>query len=78
MKIVSVLTYPFENGILVKVTRSQDYFTFPQKTKNYFFKFDSPHYISSMLWASLLSRLNLVRLSIALYSNYMEKHGNQS
>lgn len=58
MKIISVLYYPFENDLVIRVTRANGFFSFPQKVKIYSVSYNSPIVESFFLWYQKLQRLS--------------------
>ena len=58
MKIISVLYFPFENSLVVRVMRADGYFSAPQKVMTYHISYDSPIVESFFRWYQKLQRLS--------------------
>jgi hypothetical protein len=71
MKIISVLTYPFKNQLVAKVTRADGYFTFPQITKTYSIPYDSKILDSFSFWLEKLHLLNHNRIVTSLKEDFI-------
>lgn len=73
MKIISVLTYPYENKLVVVVTRAPaGYFSFPQTRHTYEASYDSKSAVSLHKWSKKLHALNNDKLFNTLRNNYLE------
>ena len=57
MNIISVLYYPFENNVVIKVTRGDDFFTYPQKQTIYTAEYNSEKATRLFNWYQKLQRL---------------------
>ena len=77
MKVISVLTYPYENKLVVVVTRAPaGYFSFPQTRHTYEANYDSEMAISLHKWSQKLHILNGNKLFNTLRNNFLEKKLN--
>lgn len=72
MKVTSVLTYPYENRLVVIVTRSDGYFSFPSTRKTYSADYDSKLVLSLHKWSKKLHALNNDKLFNTLRNSYLE------
>lgn len=76
MKIISVLTYPYINCLVVDVTRAESPFSFPQRKRRYALYYDAKNYDSMVHWCGLLHMLNHVKLAHTWKEKYHD--GTQS
>jgi hypothetical protein len=76
MKVCSVLTYPYENKLVVVVTRSEGYFTFPHTKKTYSADYDSKFVLSLHKWSKKLHALHNEKLFNTMRDNFLEKKRN--
>lgn len=74
MKVISVLTYPFENRMMVKVTRGEGYNCYPMIEHQYSIDYDSPRFYHFARWSRTLHNLHLSKL----YMRMKEKYGNKT
>ena len=76
MKVTSVLTYPYENKLVVIVTRSDGYFSFPFTRKTYSANYDSKLVLSLHRWSKKLHVLHNDKLFNTLRNSFLEKKQN--
>ena len=72
MKVVSVLTYPFSNRLVVRVTRAPDYFSHPQVTREYSMSYGDRRIVSFSHWVAKLSALSTEKLVKSLRVQYIK------
>lgn len=70
-RILSVLTFPYQDKFVVKVTRGTDHFNFGHVFKIYAVSYDSPLYESFVEWTNYLHWLNNNRIADEMKIRYM-------
>ena len=60
--IISVLFYPYQNNVVVMVTRSKGYFTYPQLKRIYSIPYSAKNVESFFGWYQKLQSLNEKRI----------------
>lgn len=79
-KIISVLTYPYENCFVVQITRATNQFDYPQVCRRYKVNLDASYRDSMTYWLCKIQSLHQAEMIKRLVDNYnkKEEHVNKN
>lgn len=70
MKVISVLYYPFENEVVIRVTRAPGFFSHPQQSKTYKAPYGTSRAESLFHWYQELQRLTERKIFESMEGRY--------